>query len=103
MILSIIISVIVFAILAILFIMYRNSNINNPDIKTSQTKEKQHCYALSIEGDDTGIYVLSSTKLSEEDLKDHKTRILNKLYNDNPPSDLVVGVVYMGLMDTEDK
>lgn len=107
MILSLIIVGLIIAIMVLLFLLTRRNNVNkikensieNNDNKTN----KSHCYTFSIEGDDMGIYVLSSNKMNNDELEEHKIHILNKLYDNNIPDNIVVGIVYMGLIDTEDK
>lgn len=96
MILSLIIFGIILIIIALLFVL---SMKNSAQLNKNN---KSHCYMFSIEGDDIGIYVISNNKLSEDEINEHKTQVLNKLYDKQIPENVVIGVVYMGLMNTEE-
>ena len=99
MIIVIIVFGLLFSVVALLFL---NGMKKNKDERvTKLSNNDQHCYAFSIENVETGIYVLSKDKLSEDEIEVKKHEVLTKIYNDIIPEDAIVGVMYMGIMSNE--
>lgn len=89
----------ILAVITLLFLYGMKKNKDDCVVKLSNNV--QHCYAFSIENVETGIYVLSKDKLSEDEIEVKKHEVLTKIYNDVIPEDAVVGVMYMGIMSNE--